>query len=95
METIKTVAHRFTEILKTIWAKIQDEPVLVRTVLALLVSGGIIELTDGQLDQVNSIVLAIVMIVGAVSARGAVQPLPKEERQRLFRRRNRGDDESA
>lgn len=95
METIKTTAHKFAEIIKKLWAKIQDEPVLVRTLLALLVSGGIIELTDGQLDQVNSIVLAVVMIAGAVSARGAVKPLPKEERQRLLPRRNRGDDESA
>jgi hypothetical protein len=79
---VKTVATR-------IWTKIQAEPVIVRTVLGLLVSAGVLELTDADLNRVDSIVLVIVLLVSAASARGAVTPLPPEERKHLVRRNRR------
>jgi hypothetical protein len=77
---LKEAGHKIVETLKRLWQRIHNEPVLVRTFLALLVSAGILELTDAQLDQVNAAVMAIVFIVSALSARKQVSPLPKEER---------------
>jgi hypothetical protein len=78
-----------------VWAKIQAEPVLVRTVLALLVSGGVLELTDSQLDRIDALVVAFVLVASAASARGAVTPLPPEERKRLLRRNRRKDSDDG
>lgn len=69
-----------------VWKKIQAEPVLVRTVLGLLVSGGVLRLTDQDLTRIDSLVMVVVMIVSAVSARRVVTPLPPEERPRALRR---------
>ena len=89
---ITTAAQRIWALVKRIWHRVQEEPVLVRTVLALLVSGGVLELTGEQLDRIDSIVIVLIMLFGAASARRVVTPLPPEERPRLVRRK-RGSDE--
>lgn len=81
-QKIKTVASR-------VWAKIQAEPVLVRTILGLLTSAGVLRLTDQDLTRVDAAVMAVVMIASALSARGAVTPLPPEERPRALRKARR------
>lgn len=68
-------------LLKKLWDRIVAEPVVVRTVLALAVSAGYLELSDKQLNTINAAVVGAVLIFGAVSARGAVKPLPKSKRQ--------------
>lgn len=94
MKGIKSGINKVVETLKRLWQRIHDEPVLVRTFLALLVSAGILELTDAQLDQVNAAVMAVIFIVSALSARKQVSPLPEEERPPVgpakLRRRDRG-----
>ena len=80
MKGIKSEIKKVVEALGRLWQRIHKEPVLVRTFLALLVSAGILELTDAQLDQVNAAVMALVFIVSALSARKQVEPLPEEDR---------------
>lgn len=80
MKGIDEIATRVIEAAKRLWTRIHREPVLVRTFLALLVSAGILELTDAQLDQVNAAVMAFIFLVSALSARKQVSPLPDEER---------------
>jgi hypothetical protein len=80
MEGIYEIAAKIYEGAKRLWNRIHSEPVLVRTFLALLVSAGVLELTDAQLDQVNAAVMALVFVVSALSARKQVSPLPEEER---------------
>lgn len=72
-EAIKSAAQRA-------WARVQSEPVLVRTALTTLVGAGVLELTDVQLDRIDAIVLVVVLLGGAASARGAVTPLDPSER---------------
>jgi hypothetical protein len=93
MKGIKATISRTVEAVKKLWQRVHREPVVVRTFLALLVSAGVLELTDAQLDQVNAAVMAFVFIVSALSARKQVSPLPEEERPPVLaklRRRNRG-----
>lgn len=93
MKGIQHVVAQTVEAIKRLWQRVHREPVLVRTFLALLVSAGVLELTDAQLDQVNAAVMAFVFLVSALSARKQVQPLPDEERPPVLaklRRRNRG-----
>lgn len=54
--------------------RIKAEPVLVRTFLTILISAGVLEITDARLDQIDSIVLVIVVLLGGVSARRKVTP---------------------
>lgn len=96
MKGIKSGIQKVVEALGRLWHRIHKEPVLVRTFLALLVSAGVLELTDAQLDQVNAAVMALVFIVSALSARKQVSPLPEEERPpvgpaKLRRRRGISD----
>lgn len=67
--------------------RVKQEPVLVRTLLTLLIAGGIIEISDAQLDQIESIVLVIVILLGGVATRRNVKPLTEEEK--IERRQNR------
>lgn len=93
MKGIYEIAARVYGVAQRLWTRIHREPVLVRTFLALLVSAGIVELTDAQLDQVNAAVMALVFIVSALSARKQVEPLPEEDRPPVLaklRRRDRG-----
>jgi hypothetical protein len=67
--------------------RVKHEPVLVRTVLTLLIAGGIVEISDAKLDQIDSIVLVIVILLGGVATRRNVKPLSQEEKTE--RRQNR------
>lgn len=80
MKGISELTNKVLAVAKRVWDRIHREPVLVRTFLALLVSAGVLELTDAQLDQVNAGVMALVFIVSALSARKQVSPLPEEDR---------------
>ena len=96
MKGITKTGKKIVEALKRLWQRIHNEPVVVRTFLALLVSAGVLELTEADLDRVNSIVLAVVFIVSALSARKQVEPLPEEDRPsvvpaRLRRRKGISD----
>lgn len=62
------------------WTKVQENPVIVRTTLALAVSAGYLELSDKQLDSINTAVVIAVLLFGAVSATRATEALPKDER---------------
>lgn len=55
--------------LKRLWA---DEPVIVRTLLALAVSAGV--LTGTQASGLGDAISGIVVAVAALSARSAVKP---------------------
>jgi hypothetical protein len=94
MKGLKDTGRKIVEALRRLWQRIHKEPVLVRTFLALLVSAGILELSDAQLDQANAAVMALVFLVSALSARKQVEPLPEEDRPPIgpakLRRRDRG-----
>lgn len=65
---------------KKVWTKVQENPVIVRTTLALAVSAGYLELSDKQLDSINTAVIIAVLLFGAVSATRATEVLPKDKR---------------
>lgn len=84
------ITQAVKSLIKKAWAKIQNEPVIVRSVLALGVSAGYLELSDKQLDVVNAAVVAVVLLFGAASAREAVKPLAPSKRTGLVRKIGKG-----
>lgn len=62
--------------------RLKREPVLVRTVLALAVSLGFINLSDADIDQIDQIVLIVLVLCGSVAARSQVKPLTKKDKQK-------------
>lgn len=58
--------------LRNLWA---NEPVIVRTLLALAVSGGVLTVT--QASAVGDAVAAVLVAVAAASARAKVTPADK------------------
>lgn len=59
------------KLLKRLWL---NEPVIVRTVLSLAVSAGVLTLT--QASAIGDTVAALATAVGLLSARGKVTPTP-------------------
>ena len=78
-ETIKAFLLRLKITGLLILDRLKEEPVLVRTTLALLVGIGIIELTPDKVNQIEQIVLIVLVLLGSASARNRVKPLTEEE----------------
>lgn len=72
-----------------LYERIKNEPVLVRSFLTILIGLGIINLTDAQLNTIDQVVLALVVLGGGYSSRRVVKPLPPSQRKPLVRRRKR------
>jgi uncharacterized membrane protein len=62
-----------------IFTRLKEEPVLVRSILALAVSLGFVNLTDVQIDYINQIVIVVLVLSGSVAARKIVTPLTPEQ----------------
>lgn len=87
LENIKTA---LVSLAKRFWQRIQQEPVIVRTALVWAVSAGFLELSNAQIDTAQAVVSTVVLLLGAVSARRVVSPVPVEERPRPLRRNRNG-----
>ncbi len=70
--------------------RLKKEPVMVRTFLVLLASAGIIEVSDTQLDKIEAIALAGLLLLGSTSIRRNVTPVAPEDRKPLLGRRRQG-----
>lgn len=78
-ETIKAFLLRLKITGLLIIERLKEEPVLVRTTLALLVGLGVIELSADKINQIEQIVLIVLVLLGSASARNRVKPLTEEE----------------
>jgi hypothetical protein len=70
--------------------RLKNEPVMVRTFLVLLASAGVIEVSDTQIDRIEAITLAGLLLLGSTSIRRNVTPVAPEDRKPLLRRRSQG-----
>lgn len=75
--------------IKVIVERIKNEPVLVRSFLTILIGLGIVEISDKNLNTIDQVVLALVILAGGFSARRQVKPLPPSQRPKSLIRRKR------
>jgi hypothetical protein len=55
--------------------RLKQEPVLVRTTLALLVSLGFLNLSDADINQIDQAVMVVLVLLGSAAARKRVTPI--------------------
>lgn len=76
-----TLKNKALETLKAVWAKIQAEPVIIKTALAALIAGGYLNfLTDEHITLLQNLAAVAVFVITAVSLRSDVKPLPPKDR---------------
>lgn len=59
--------------------RLKEEPVLVRTTIGLLIAIGILNISEAQVDMVEQIAMAVLVLLGSAAARKRVKPLTDEE----------------
>lgn len=79
MNTIENILNSVKALIVSVAKRLQAEPILVRTGLALIVSLKLVNLTDVQVDTIDQLVLAVLVLTGSATARNLVNPMTSEE----------------
>lgn len=86
---LSKVLELISKHIKLIIERIKKEPVLVRSFLTILIGLGLVEISDKNLNTIDQVVLAVVILAGGFSARRQVKPLPPSQRPKSVIRRKR------